>query len=196
MICIGLTGRVGSGKSTVAQIFKSYGVPIIHADQINQMLLQPGQAAYEAIKAHFGERILLPNQSLNKRMLRQLMVQHAEVKHWLETLLHPLIQAEIKAAIKKLTDHAYCIIEIPLLIHRKDYSYLNRMLVIDSSPEQQLSHVITRDQVSAADAQGLIDIQASRAAYLAIADDVVLNDSSLDALEEKIKALHLKYTSL
>jgi dephospho-CoA kinase len=197
MYCVGLTGRVGSGKSTVARLFHSlYEIPIISADQLNHALIKPSGEGYEAIKSHFGSSILLPDQHINKSLLRSKMVQDPAVQTWLEQLLHPLIRAAIEHEIKKITHHPYCIIEIPLLIDKALYPYLNRVLLVDSEESMQLKRIMQRDQISAASAQALIHIQASREAYLDSADDVILNGGDMEQMAEQIKSLHQGYLQL
>lgn len=194
MYCVGLTGRVGSGKSTVARLFHSlYAIPILSADKLNHELIAPGGEAYEPIINHFGARILGRDQHLNKALLRTMMVQDPAVQTWLEQLLHPLIRAAIENAIKKITSHAYCLIEIPLLIDRSLYPYLDRVLLVDAEEVMQQDRIMQRDEASIEAAQALIKIQASREAYLKTADDVILNTGDVEPLTEQVRELHQLY---
>lgn len=191
--CIALTGRAGCGKSTVAALFLSLGAPIIDADEINHALLQPGMPAYQAIRQHFGDQILLPNQHIHKRLLRQWMIQDPAVKIWLESLLHPLIRAKIQQTIQTLKKFPYCILEIPLPIDKKNYPYVERILFVNCAPDLQLKRLMTREQLTQQEAQALIDLQAPAVVYRAQADDVLNNEGSLDELKQAVKHLHEKY---
>lgn len=194
MLRIGLTGRIASGKSTALSFFKALNVPVISADVINQALLEPGEPAFEAVKAHFGSSILKPNQTIHKRLLRQKIAQNEQEKQWIEALLHPLIHEKIKQEINQLKDKPYCVIEIPLLINHQDYPYLDRVLLIDVSVQQQLERLMKRDKLKVGEASALINMQVSREAYLASADDIIFNEGSDEAaLKKQIKVFHRKY---
>lgn len=193
MYCIGLTGPVASGKSLAAHTFETLGIPIINADEINRKLIAPFTPAYQAVREHFGDEMLLPNHELNKRLLRQIITHDSAQRLWLESYLHPLIQRDIQAALHVIKDAPYCIIEIPLLTDRKPYPFLNRVLLIQSNETDQLKRLTERDKLSKIDALALINIQPSRSTYKQIADDVVINDKLKSVFIKKIKKLHQQY---
>lgn len=195
MVVVGLTGGIGSGKTTVAHLFEKLGVPIIDADEIAHRLTRPNEIAYDDIIKHFGVCILNDDKTINRKKLSVIIFENPAEKKWLENLLHPLIRAKMKNAIQKIKS-PYCICVIPLLTESSGIDFIDRVLVVDSSPEQQLLRAAKRDQVSAERVQKIMDLQANKTARLAIADDVLMNDGDLAALEKKVMALHQQYLLL
>lgn len=196
MFCIGITGGIGSGKSTVVNLFKTLGVDIIDSDTISRKLVEQNQPAYERIVERFSRSILDEQKNIDRRKLRQIIFESASEKTWLESLLHPLIRQEIKKQSETLQS-PYIIIDIPLLIHRKDFPYLNRILVIDCPETLQIKRVIQRDNISKKAATQIIKAQISRQQRNALADDIIFNDfDDINKLEEAVQHLHTKYLKL
>lgn len=197
MLKIALTGGIGSGKSTAAQLFSNFGVPVIDADVIAHQLSQPEQPVFKLIAQHFGSEILNFDGSLNRNKLRAIIFSEPDKKQLLENLLHPLIYAEIASQITQF-DTAYCILCIPLLIETLEISSLrlDRILVIDCPVALQIARVKTRSQLSDAQIQAIIAAQASRAERLAVADDIIDNSKSATHLAEQVKKLHNSYLLL
>ena len=195
MFCIGLTGTIASGKSTVAACFKALGIQVISADAISKALTAPNQPALQQILEHFGSSILTHTGELNRRALRELIFTQATERVWLENLLHPLIRQQIEIDIQTCNS-PYCIIEIPLLKNKLDYPYLNRVLLILADSEVQMARIIMRDQCSKKHASSILASQPGENQYRALADDVVFNNASLDILKEKIVLLHAGYLTL
>lgn len=193
MYCVGLTGTIASGKSTVAGILSDLGVPVISADKMARELTKPGEPALYLIIQKFGESILTSTGELNRRMLRDLIFQNAQDKLWLEQLLHPLIRQKIEHEISTITA-PYCIIEIPLLTDKKDYPYLNKVLLVTAKKEQQISRLKLRDKSTRTEASAILNSQADERTYQALADDIIVNDGSLPALRETVILLHNQYT--
>ncbi len=189
---IGLTGYIASGKSLVSTLFSKYDIQIINADYIAKELTSPEQTAFKEIVHHFGSQVLTPNQTLNRAYLRQVIFSQPLERQWLEDLLHPLIQAKIKNKVDESTS-PYCIIEIPLLVDRTNYPYLNRVLTILAPYELRLKRLTMRDNCTEKDALLIVAAQADDAAYRQAADDIIINDGSIDALEIKILHLHHAY---
>src|SRR3990167_9153681 len=147
---IALTGGIGSGKSTVAELFAKLGTPIIDADLIARELTHIDQSAYKDIVNHFNEKqILKADQTLNRNKLREIIFEDQKERQWLENLLHPLIQEKIADEIKKVSA-PYCIVVIPLLFEVTPYNFIDRILVVDSPEEQQIARVIARDKTNSA----------------------------------------------
>ncbi len=193
MYCVGLTGSIASGKSTVAARFAALGMDVISADEIARALVKPGQPALQQIIDHFGTSVLTPTGELNRRYLREHILKHAADRVWLEQCLHPLIRECIQHAIQACKS-PYCIIEIPLLTDRTLYPYLNRVLLVEGVRASQIARLMQRDHHSREQALAMLaTTQADEPTRQAMADDRVLNDGSVDALHEKIDTLHAQY---
>jgi dephospho-CoA kinase len=195
MLVVGLTGGIGSGKSTVADLFASYGVPIIDTDQLAREVVMPGLPAWQAITAHFGKDIVLPSQQLDRAALRKLVFNNPQQRGWLEQLLHPLIREKMQESIQKLAV-PYCIVVIPLLAESKPNPAIQRVLVVDTAEHLQISRTLARDNSSQAEIQAIIERQAKRHERLAIADDVIINDHDLAHLQAEVAKLHQIYLQL
>ncbi|HLB56153.1 MAG TPA: dephospho-CoA kinase [Coxiellaceae bacterium] len=194
-ICIGLTGGIGSGKTTAANTFKKLNVPIIDADGIARHITQKNEMAYEKIVTHFGKKILNNNHDIDRAKLRELIFENKIEKEWLEDLLHPMIRKIMKDAIEKIKS-PYCICIIPLLAESTGIDFIDRVLVIDTPVEMQLVRAKKRDDVTEIAIQKIIDSQSNQAARIKIAHDVLSNTGDIAALEEKIMQLHQQYLRL
>lgn len=197
MLKIGLTGGIGSGKSSATQLFASFDVPIIDADLIAHQLSQPGQSAFQNIVQYFGNEILNRDSSLNRAKLRSIVFSEPEKKRQLENMLHPLVYAEIATQVSQL-NAAYCIICIPLLVETYKINPLkpDRILVVDCPVESQIKRVKNRSQLNDSQIQAIIAAQASREQRLAVADDIIDNSKSAKHLAEQVKNLHNSYLLL
>lgn len=193
MYCIGLTGTIASGKSTVAAQFATRGIDVINADHIAKALVNRGEPALAHIVDHFGPSVLTNQGELNRRHLRELIVHHAEERRWLEDLLHPLIRKQIQQDIGRCQS-PYCVIEIPLLTDKSLYPYLNRVLLVTANREQQITRVMARDHCSREQACALLDTtRADDDKRRAIADDVLVNDGTVVKLDGAVEVLHARY---
>lgn len=192
MYSVGLTGPIASGKTTVARLFADLGVNIINADEIAKQLTIPGQPALQDIIAHFGAKFLDANGQLQRRKLRDYIFKFPEERTWLENLLHPLIRETITAKVQEPTK-LYFMIEIPLLLDKKLYPYLNRTLLVLADPQTRIQRVIQRDQHSAAEVHMIIEAQAENETYHAIADDIIMNTGSMEDLKKAVENLHKQY---
>jgi dephospho-CoA kinase len=195
MLRIGLTGGIGSGKSTVAQFFEQLGVEIIDTDLIAREIVEPGTKALSEIVAHFGKETLNPDHSLNRKILAQKIFHHPQEKQWLETLLHPLIAKKVEIAVSKVKS-PYCIIVIPLLIETFFKHLVDRILVINSTQSLQISRTSTRDQRPESEITAIISSQATPEQRRAAADDLINNDGTLSELQEAVAALHQQYLKM
>lgn len=195
MFCIGLTGTIASGKSTVAKIFSQLGIDVISADAISQSITQKPSAALNKIAEHFGMEILDTKGELIRNLLRQRIMQDEKERKWLEQLLHPLIRARIKQqAVASKTP--YCIIEIPLLNNKTNFPYLNRIILVTATPEQQMSRIMARDNCSYNQAQIILATQEKNNNRHQIADDIIDNNDTIDNLQKIIHKLHNSYLAL
>ncbi len=194
MLIIGLTGGIGSGKSTVARHFASLGVPVIDADDIGRQLVEPGQHALTVIAEHFGADLLDDSGRLNRARLREQIFTHPEQRHELEAILHPRIRAEIQQRIADLTPACgYCLVSVPLLIESAWQDLVQWVLVVDTTREMQIRRTTARDAITRQQAEAIIASQIDRGARLQAADDVIHNEKGLAALREQVEALHQRY---
>lgn len=195
MLVIGLTGGIGSGKSTVANLFAAKHIPIIDTDQLSRDLTQSGQPALNKITEHFGDDILQKDGSLDRKKLRHIIFARESERKWLEKLLHPLIRAEMK---KQIQAHQapYCIVVIPLLTENTPNPIIQRILVVDATETLQIQRVTQRDDLTPEMMTAILQSQSSREKRLAMADDVITNHGDLKDLEKQVDALHEKYLGL
>jgi dephospho-CoA kinase len=196
-LCIGLTGGIGSGKTTVANFFKKLGITIIDADEAAREITMPGAVGYTAILNHFGEKILAADsKQLDRQKLRRMIFQSQADKNWLEQTLHPLILQIIRERAAK-ANSPYCLVVIPLLVETSlSTEFLDRVCVVDASPESQQRWAAQRDQVSSAEIAAIMATQASREQRLKMADDVIINDQDFAALNRQIINLHHQYLQM
>lgn len=194
MLVIGLTGGIGAGKSTVAQLFAKYQVPILDADLIAREITAPNQPAYEAILKHFGPKIVNEH-GLNRQQLRHLIFEHPDERIWLENLLHPLIRQAFEKRVNEITA-PYCILVIPLLLENEPYPFIKRILVVDSPESLQIERASQRDQLQASHIESILKTQASRHERLEKAHDVITNDGDLTHLAKQVEHLHQFYLNL
>ncbi|EKD54445.1 MAG: dephospho-CoA kinase [uncultured bacterium] len=193
MLVIGLTGGIGSGKSTVTALFAEYQIPIIDADVMAQALTQPGQPALKEIVAHFQQHPLVDKAgALNRRLLREIVFDQPHERQWLETLLHPLIIQQIKTEIAALKA-PYCIVVIPLLFETGSYPFLDRILVVDTTEAIQIKRIAKRDKSSSAQIAAILKTQSSRKKRLEGADDIIVNDNDEAHLKAQVASLHAQY---
>ncbi len=192
---VGLTGGIASGKTTVARLFEALGVPVIDTDQLAREVVAPGQPLLTRIAERFGPAILTEQGTLDRAALRSLVFSDPVARADLERLMHPAIRLllEERAAA---ADGDYQIHVIPLLVETGGRKNLDRVLVVDCSEALQIRRLQARDGSTEEQARSVLAAQASRAARLAVADDVIENDGELGPLRDRVAALHLRYLEL
>jgi dephospho-CoA kinase len=195
MLVIGLTGGIGSGKSTVAEMFAALSVPVIDMDHIARQVVEPGQPALAQITHEFGTNVLDGDGRLNRRKLRELIFDSAGKRRRLEAILHPLIRQETERQISEL-DAAYCIIVIPLLLESNQRSLVDRILVVDVPETLQITRTMQRDGISAVEVQNILAAQVDRNRRLAAADDVIDNSAGLEQIRIRVAELDQQYRRL
>lgn len=204
MLVIALTGGIGSGKTTVAEIFKSKNIPIIDTDIIARQIVEQGKTAYAEIIKIFGEEILNKNKDINRPALRKLIFSSAKKRLQLEKILHPVIWNEVISRLTSITSGSslttpYCIIVVPLLLENltqiKAVTF-DRILVIDVTEETQIKRSIKRDDCNESMIKNIMKNQVSRQVRIDAADDIILNTGNLDALNKKVENLHKQYLGL
>ena len=194
MYIIGMTGGIGSGKTEATKLFTELGVPIVDVDIISHELTARGQVTLKEIAQAFGQDILNDDGDLNRTALRKKVFANSEARKSLEDILHPAIFNKALEALKKNASAPYQILAIPLLFESDRYlEIISRSLVIDSPIEMQITRASRRDGLLEADIQKIIDVQMSRTKRNSLADDLILNDGSIEELRQKIKQLHEKY---
>lgn len=194
-LIVGLTGGIGSGKTAVSNRFAAHGICIVDADICARAVVEKGTHALHQIQLHFGDTIINSTGELDRAKLRALVFEDAEQKKWLEQLLHPLIFTEMMHQITAATS-PYVILVSPLLIEAGQDAIVNRVLVIDAPEDAQLNRTITRDQNNSAQVKAIMATQASREQRLAHADDIIVNDGSLEKLDNEVARLHQHYLAL
>jgi dephospho-CoA kinase len=192
---IGLTGGIASGKSTVADMFAELGALIIDTDVIAREVVAPGQPALDEIAATFGESLIDNDGYLDRGALRKLVFADDEARKRLEAITHPRIQDETCRQSNQAGGE-YQIVVVPLLINSSLKDLVDRILVVDCDEKTQIRRLTARDAESEDQARRMLAAQSSREERLAIADDVVRNDDSLDSTLGQVAALHEIYRSL
>ncbi len=192
---IGLTGGIGSGKSTACEIFSELKVPVIDADVIAVKAIKPGMPALQSIIDEFGVKIITKDGYLNRKELRDRIFKNESDRRKLESILHPVIYKEIARQTKGINS-AYCIISIPLLLETGTSDIIDRILVIDIPKELQLSRASARDNASLKNIETIIHSQISRDDRLAAADDIINNEGDIENLRRQIYDLYEFYKSI
>jgi dephospho-CoA kinase len=195
-IVIGLTGGIGSGKTTVANIFADLGVDIIDADIAARKVVIPQSNALQQISNHFGSQFIQADGSLNRPLLRSQIFNHEKDKLWLNNLLHPLIRQTMLDEIQQ-SQSSYCLLVAPLLIENNLQSLVDRILVIDIHEEEQIKRAIIRDPSSQEEIIKIIASQVPRQERLKFADDIIDNSKSdLSIIKNIVLKLDKKYHGL
>lgn len=195
MLVIGLTGGIGSGKTTVAKLFTERGITVIDTDQLARDVTQRGQPALKEIESKFGSSILQPDGSLNRNALRKIIFADDNNRIWLENLLHPLIRQEMDAQVK-LARSPYCIVVIPLLLEKEFKHNIDRVLIVDTSESEQIKRTQLRDNATADEIKAIIKTQVTRPKRLEAADDIIENNGTRANLVSQVNNLHGFYTAL
>lgn len=195
MLSIGLTGGIGSGKSTVSALFARLGVPVLDTDLIARQLVEPGQPALEEIHTRFGPQVLTPDGRLDRAALRERVFADPEQRGALEGILHPRIRAAVREAREGLSA-PYCVVVIPLLFESGQRELVDRILVVDVPEAEQVRRTRARDGLSEATVRAIMAAQVPRAVRLEGADEVISNDGDEAALEARVHELHRRYLRL
>jgi len=192
---VALTGGIASGKSTVADLFAGLGVPVIDTDVIAREVVEPGQPALAAVAAAFGPGILDAAGRIDRPRMRERIFADPDARRRLEAIMHPAIRAEMARQSLAAGGH-YQVLVIPLLAEGGRRDHVDRVLLVDVPEELQVQRLMTRDGVTRAQAEASLRAQATRAARLALADDVISNTGAADDLRAAVAGLDLKYRRL
>ena len=190
---VGLTGGIGCGKTTVADMFGALGASLVDTDAIAHALTAPQGAAMPALLAEFGDAFATPDGALDRAKMRELVFTDPAARERLEAILHPRIR-EATAAAAAIASGQYVIFVVPLLIESGSWAgRVTRVLAIDCSEATQVARVMARNHLSEAQVRAIMAAQVTRAQRLAAADDVILNDDGIDALRPQVERLHAFY---
>lgn len=198
MFVIALTGGIGSGKTTVSNIFKSKNIAVIDTDVISRQLVETDKPAYTQIIEQFGNEIVDNYKNIDRSKLRKLIFASAKNRLQLEKILHPIIWNEVISQLATMTT-PYCIIVVPLLFETLTQEKLvtfDRILVVDLPEETQMQRIKERDNCDNTTIKNIIKSQVSRQTRLAGADDIIINTGDLAQLNTEVDRLHQKYLTL
>lgn len=194
--CVGLTGGIGSGKSSAARMFAALGAGIVDVDDISHALTKAGGAAIAAIREQFGAEFIAPDGSMDRARMRECVFGDATAKSRLEAILHPLINQSARDAVAS-AKQPYLLLVVPLLLERDGYrDMIQRVAVVDCSEQRQIERTMRRSAISEAAVRAIMAAQLPRAQRLARADDVLDNDGDEAALTHQVASLHSRYLVL
>lgn len=194
-LIIGLTGGIGSGKSEASKRFAERGIVVIDADVVAREVVEPDSTALTQISTHFGKNILDQHGNLDRSKLREIIFSHPAEKQWLESLLHPIINASIRQQLAD-AQSAYAILASPLLLETQQFQLVDRILVIDASEQLQIERASQRDQNNEAQIKAIMQTQLSRQERCARADDIIHNHGDIHELDMQVEKLHHFYLAL
>jgi len=191
MAVVGLTGGIGSGKSTVARLFGARGVHWVDADDVAREVVEPGTPALERIAEHFGPKILLPDGGLDRAALRRIVFDAPEERAWLEGLLHPVIREELMRQLRPVNySLPYVLLVSPLLLETDQHELVEKVVVVDVPVDVQIQRTMARDTNDREQVERIIAAQMPREQRLQKADDVVDNNLAIIDVERQVEQLH------
>lgn len=192
---VGLTGGIGSGKTTVSELFAALGVPVIDADVIARSLLEPGTEATRQVIEIFGKDVAANDHAIDRKKLRQRVFDNADARKTLESILHPIVHAQILQQTEALAS-PYCIVVIPLLFEAGQQDLVDRILVVNTSRENQIRRASSRDRTSRQDIEKILESQIDPAERLTRADDIIDNNNGIEQLQSRVHELDALYRGL
>lgn len=192
---VGLTGGIGSGKTTVSKLFEELGVPVIDADVIARSLLEPGTEATRQVIEIFGKDVATNDREIDRKKLRQHVFDDAGARETLESILHPIVHAQILQQTAALAS-PYCIVVIPLLFEAGHEDLVDRILVVDTTRENQIRRAASRDQANRQDIEKILASQTDPAERLSRADDIIENNNGIEQLRSRVHKLDALYRGL
>jgi dephospho-CoA kinase len=196
LFSVGMTGGIGCGKSTVADLFAQRGAAIVDTDLIAHRLTAPGGIALPEIRAQFGDAFITADGAMDRARMRAHVFADPSEKQKLEAILHPLIRLETERAAAEASG-PYVIFVVPLLIESGAWKErMSRVLVIDCPEQLQIERVMRRSGLTEAQVRAIMATQVSREARLAAADDTITNDNDVNALITQIDRLHALYCAM
>ena len=196
-IKIGLTGGVASGKTTVSNFFKQFGIEVIDADVISHQVTKPDGTAFQEIISSFGSSVLDENGLIDRKKMRKIIFDDVSKKEMLEKIIHPKVREEMFNLASQSNDH-YLIVSVPLLVETGMNEMMDRTLVVDCSEETQIQRLMHRDKITSGEAKSILRNQTNRSTRLKAADDLIVNEKNvtLNELEKEVLELNRRYSKL
>ena len=188
---VGLTGGIGSGKSVAGKYFNELGIDVIDADDISRSILDDNKKARELFLNNFGDKFLNNNNKIDRNLLRSEIFKNPDKKHILESIIHPIVREELSKFVEQ-SKSIYKIIMVPLIFETSSKDFYNKIIVVDCDQEHQINRASLRDNKSEKDIENIIKNQATRDQRLSIADEIILNNSTLDNLKTQVIRVHQK----
>ncbi|MEH6469746.1 MAG: dephospho-CoA kinase [Halopseudomonas sp.] len=192
---VGLTGGIGSGKTTVANLFAKQGIELVDADLIAREIVEPGEPALQQIADHFGEKTLQPDGSLNRAALRQIVFADPSQRLWLEQLTHPLIRQRTLERLQQARSD-YAMLVSPLLLETDQHQLVDHILVVDVSEAIQIERTVHRDSNTKHQVREILNAQCNRKQRLERADSVIDNSLTQQALIDQVNRLDQQFRLL
>jgi dephospho-CoA kinase len=192
---VGISGGIGSGKTTVTDLFATFGIEVIDADVIARDVVAPQTPALKAIVDKFGQSVLDQSGHLNRAELRNLVFSDSVIKDWINQLLHPAIRHQMLLQTQQ-AQSLYCLLSVPLLVENKLYQQVDRVVIVDVDEQTQLQRTLLRDKTNAQQIRAIMSAQATRQQRLFVADDVIDNNGKADNLAKQVAQLHSQYLQL
>ena len=192
---VGLTGGIGSGKTTVSDMFAELGVDVIDTDEIARALTAKAQPAMRQIEEQFGPDVIADDGALNRDRMREIVFNDPNARRTLQNILHPLIRAEVQRRLIE-SGKQYSLVVVPLLVESSGYDFADRVLVVDCSEERQIERVMQRSGLTRDQVEAIMATQVSRKERLAAAHDVISNDGEIASLRAQVEELHRHYLHL
>jgi dephospho-CoA kinase len=189
---VGISGGIGSGKTTVTDLFATFGVEVIDADVIARDVVEPGTPALQEIVAKFGELVLDQSGFLDRAKLRSIVFADVETKNWLNQLLHPAIRQQMLLQTQQAKSD-YCLLSVPLLVENKLYEQVDRVVIVDVDEHVQIQRTLLRDKTNEQQIRAIMSAQATRQQRLAVADDIIDNNGLAGDLAKQVTQLHKSY---
>tara|TARA_X000000368_G_scaffold393566_1_gene359382 strand:+ start:67 stop:663 length:597 start_codon:yes stop_codon:yes gene_type:complete len=188
---VGLTGGIGSGKSVAGKYFNELGIDVIDADDISRSILDDNHKARDLFLKNFGDRFLDNENKINRQLLRNEIFKNPNKKDILESIIHPIVREELSKFVEQ-SKSIYKIIMVPLIYETNSKDFYNKIIVIDCDQEHQINRASVRDKKSKEDIENIIKNQATRDQRLSIADEIILNNTTLDDLKTQVIKVHQK----
>lgn len=192
---LALSGGVASGKSAATDRLRELGAVILDADQISRTVVAPGTSGLAAVREHFGESVLSPDGGLDRRAMRERIFADADARRALEAIVHPRVRDALRSGAAA-TGQGIVVLAIPLLVESGHYDWVDRTVMVDARTATQQARLIARDRVDAELALKMIAAQAPRSRRLAIADEVIANDGTLDELRQRVDSAWSNWRTL